>query len=328
MAAFANIHALQLPKLTPLTVYCLAIRIRTDRRVLAATLLSCRREYDRAVREHGTLICLYDKNLGNTDGFDTKPYVSSCEWTVLLAKLIPSPRKRDALLHDIDAISPDIPKYQREVTECIVRHVYPFSWVQFLRRRVALTYKITVAGVLEDEQVERILLFVRGTRPVLKVCWLRFCLNSIPTSCRLHDDGCSYCPVCGNSSDHIAHVVQCQNLFHIALSVLTSRYKRNLTGSLRDGGSPFASGLGVMDLPLSFNNETTPISFREHVLRVLGFRSSSQADFKLVVELLYVVQYVFIACRRHSSADNSHLGNRPSNEFMVNTAHAAVSTLA
>ena len=191
---------------------------------------------------------------------------------------------------------------QRKMCEILVKHLYPFDWPRFFLRRLCLTYRIdpkVITGFNDAHVFDSVIIKLRRTRPVLVVCWLRWMLNSLPTSSRLHDNGFSACPCCGDVCDDIRHLISCDTVFKIAVSCIRRR-----------GGMPFARPSSDNVFLGAINDTPRPFSFPMHVCLRLGLCDHLYVNFLHRLQLLYIVQYIFTAARRSASSvplSQSHL---------------------
>ena len=190
-------------------------------------------------------------------------------------------------------------------------------------RRVSLTYNILLDVGGDRANICRTITLLRRSRPVLICTWIRFALNSLPTSSRIHDHLLSSCPACANSSDHVRHIMSCWMLFSCAWNVLISRRPFVRRACNINGCGAHLFGLAA-ECHLHCNTETSPLTYRVHVLRRLDLYAKSVAHFEHCLELQFVVQQIFIAARRHCC--DAHCESFD-NVFMVDAAHADMSFL-
>ena len=336
MAVFPNLHVIGVEPLVPFKLLAISIRIRTARKTLKASYQSYSQLYWACVSVHGTLMKLMNRFNCDDDGFDTPAMIENLERALVLDEL---PHKvREGVKADISALDVHLPGYQTQVCSALVRHMFPFSWEQFLRRRVVVTYHY-LAGNLFIPQVrfDIIILWLRSIRPVLVVSFLRWILNSLPTSGRIHDGLYCRCPVCGHDSDHISHLIDCNALFKHAASALISRgflrMRMHDVHILRDG-MPFVgcSSESVL-LGVYRSNDSPPIRRDAlYAFNRLGLMELDHKWFVARVHVLYVSQLIFIGARKIACdmlAD--HSVDRPiwtvNEQRLSSLAQAAVSSL-
>ena len=99
---------------------------------------------------------------------------------------------------------------QRQALTFFAEVLYPFDWVEFLSRRARLSFPgISIEDSVLRDKITYICSLLRGQRPALSFAWLRFVIHSIPTCCRLHDDGYPRCPWCDARNIGVSHVLSC-----------------------------------------------------------------------------------------------------------------------
>ena len=190
--------------------------------------------------------------------------------------------------------------------------MFPFSWHAFLRHRISLTYNICVSHISDDAFIiltQRL----KNMRPVLVCAFIRFACNSLPTNDRLHDELFASCPVCGDSTGSIIHIISCHALFSRASDIVRVR-----------GGILFVSSGGGLQHPLITHGTPTVPSFAEHVSMRLGLSAVSLPSFRLLLIQLFVVQQAFTALRR-SCCSSCTIASA---EQLDAVMHAAVLSLA
>ena len=243
-----------------------------------------------------------DHPLLHTRGWDTAPVVSNFE--------IMKNETNMCVSTEFDS--------QSAAYRFFVQSFYPFSWHDFLVRRLRLTF--SVLADFPPSRVGKMLEFAlsrfRHLRPVLVSAWLRFALNSLPTSRRLHDGKDSRCPWCGLDDVDCQHILQC-NDFEITLSFLElgpmwSRLQQylDLSSATRlSGEGAIVRGLGL-HLPYSVLPFLPPRS-SSSACGTESLRSASIRAFEHVCTTLYVKMHAFTGmrrklCERTGSADFIH----------------------
>ena len=218
--------------------------------------------------------------------------------------------------------------YQSRLLATIERTCYSFNWITFLQRRIALTYKCH--RWLSEDVVDSCILQLRKTRPVLVTCWLRWALNSIPTSFRLHDGQHTTCPFCNADDDDITHLLQCGVAYECAFKVLCSRSSTAEHSAFRSRQASslfrnFQAGrwVGLAGESILFcKNEILPLSYNAFVSSRLALDEPRITEFQLRLALLYLLQYTFISLRSRCCA-----GEVVSSHDICASMHAAYSTL-
>ena len=159
-------------------------------------------------------------------------------------------------------------------------------------------FEMSCGSVLGIDVFTSLVTYLRGVRPVLVCSWLRWALNSLPTSSRLHDSGFSRRRFCNGLSDNIRHVIECEAPFRVAAVVIGSRRRRGWSGDSLIGGMPSFGLASESALFGQINDTPAPISFTQHVCERLGLRCNSLVSFRARLELLFLVQHMFCQSRR------------------------------
>ena len=112
---------------------------------------------------------------------------------------------------------------QRAAYKYFLEHMYPFSWSDFLVRRVRQTFPGFSSTC--EKQLRSMLSVsmsqLSRLRPALASAWLRFTLNSLPTAHRLHDGKDDRCPWCHEQDVRTSHILQC-DMFNTTVSFMGS----------------------------------------------------------------------------------------------------------
>ena len=105
--------------------------------------------------------------------------VQNLEKAILLEDVYAS--SKPELLNELHALDPTERKYQGLVRHVLCKYLMPFSWAEFLKRRISLTYHISLASYNQEALLtvfEALVCRLEQSRLVLVLAFLRFALNS------------------------------------------------------------------------------------------------------------------------------------------------------
>ena len=301
LAAFAHCGEVGLPEVLLLRPYALAV-LHRYRHITSPSA------FDRAMQvlsgegDNQLIFSLLDSSISSSHVFRNTPTWDSAPLVHRLRSQLDSLQVESEIMFDSQKLAYDY----------FVSILYPFSWKEFLVRRVRHTFDDL--GAFSESSLEASIEFVLSRlphlRPVLACAWLRFVLNSIPTAGRLHDGLDHRCPWCYCAHACVTHVLTCENFESILMFmqfptrwVKVQQFLDFSSASRLTPGSAIVHMLGL-HLPYASASSSIPIVRSTSEADVTGgtaaqaLHRSSCLAFEYICILLYVRMHAFTGMRR------------------------------